>query len=154
MKQIAIEALVKFPRAATIIREDFYIDDLLTGANTLEEAVELRTQVSTLLESRKFPLRKWRSNNSRILQHIKDSGKTDDLLVLDEQASSKTLGVLWDSKEDVLLFRINSPEADQVSKRKILSVIAQIYDPLGVLGPVLVNKAHHAKLMKAQDRMG
>jgi len=84
MKQIAIEALEKFPRAATIIRDDFYMDDLLTRANTLEEAVELRTQVSTLLESGKFPLRKWRSNDLRILQHIKDSGKTDDLLILDE----------------------------------------------------------------------
>lgn len=139
LKQTSKEAKVKFPRAADAIKDDFYMDDFLSGADALKEAIELQKQVTAILEAGKFPLRKWRANDPRILQHIKDSGKTDDLLVLDEEASSKTLGVLWDSKKDVLLFRINSPEADQVSKRQILSSIAQIYDPLGVLGPVIVN---------------
>jgi len=48
--------------AADIITRDIYVDDLLTGAETAEQAVLLKTQIRRLLSSGGFNLRKWVSN--------------------------------------------------------------------------------------------
>ncbi|KAJ8941096.1 hypothetical protein NQ318_019101 [Aromia moschata] len=57
-------------RAANIIRSDFYVDDLLSGADTREEAIELCKQISECLQGGCFNLRKWRSNDPSILQNV------------------------------------------------------------------------------------
>ncbi|XP_055622175.1 uncharacterized protein LOC129765771 [Toxorhynchites rutilus septentrionalis] len=59
-----------FPMAKKAVLEDFYVDDLISGASTPEEAVELRRQLSAMLQSAGFPLRKWASNSSAVLAEI------------------------------------------------------------------------------------
>lgn len=49
MMELAQEAEQQWPEVARIIRQDFYVDDLLTGANTKEEAKELAHKVSHVL---------------------------------------------------------------------------------------------------------
>ncbi|XP_076384171.1 uncharacterized protein LOC143262190 [Megalopta genalis] len=49
--QLADDEQADFPRAATTIRRDLYVDDLLTGANTHEEAKNLRDEIMELLNS-------------------------------------------------------------------------------------------------------
>lgn len=117
---------------------DCYIDDVLSGANSISEAIQLQNELTTLLESGKFNFRKWRANNQEILQNIANSGRTDDLLILNSKESFKTLGLLWNCHDDTLQFSINIPDITKVTKRRILSAIAQIYDPLGILGPVII----------------
>lgn len=41
VKQLCIDEAARFPEAARIIGEDSYIDDVLTGAETLEQAIQL-----------------------------------------------------------------------------------------------------------------
>lgn len=50
----------------------------------------------------------------------------------------KTLGLLWDSSKDTLQYAVNLTESSKPIKRSILSQIARIYDPLGLIGPVLI----------------
>lgn len=53
--------------------------------------------------------------------------------------STKTLGMIWAVERDI--FRFDSTglkRSDIISKRSILSTIACLYDPLGLLGPVLL----------------
>lgn len=52
----------QFPKGAIIARKDFYMDDLITGADSLEEASTIRDQVAALLQRGGFVLRKWASN--------------------------------------------------------------------------------------------
>jgi len=56
--------------AAEIITRDIYVDDLLTGAETSEQAVALRTQIARLLSSGGFNLRKWASNYPHLIGPI------------------------------------------------------------------------------------
>ncbi|XP_062538820.1 uncharacterized protein LOC134207118 [Armigeres subalbatus] len=46
------------PKAVEAVVEDFYVDDLLTGEDNLASAVEKRRQISTMLESAGFSLKK------------------------------------------------------------------------------------------------
>ncbi|XP_072395228.1 uncharacterized protein [Diabrotica undecimpunctata] len=44
-------------RFSNIILHDFYIDDLLTGAETVNEIIQIKKQITSLLLSYGFPLR-------------------------------------------------------------------------------------------------
>ncbi|XP_011170390.1 uncharacterized protein LOC105203311 [Solenopsis invicta] len=58
------------------------MDDVLTGSDKLEEAISLQRQLTDLLAKGQFPLRKWRSNDDRILKHLAQEGITEELLVI------------------------------------------------------------------------
>lgn len=46
LRQLGEDNLKKFPLAASAIIRDFYVDDLLTGTNTIEKAQELKHQIT------------------------------------------------------------------------------------------------------------
>jgi hypothetical protein len=51
---------------------------------------------------------------------------------------SKTLGLLWDTNRDCFRYSSHLPATKKVTKRSILSISSQIFDPLGLLSPVTV----------------
>lgn len=54
--------------------------------------------------------------------------------------TKKTLGVYWQARSDRLQYVINvkSEPYYSVTKRFILSVVSQIFDPLGLVGPLTI----------------
>ncbi|UYV62058.1 HSPB6 [Cordylochernes scorpioides] len=70
LHQIAHEVQVSNPRISKIIREDFYVDDLLTGCPTVENAKGLMQQLIAVLGSGGFVLRKWVSNETSIIEDL------------------------------------------------------------------------------------
>ena len=51
----------------------------------------------------------------------------------------KTLGVLWKSKEDVFTFQLAAPTYDDnLTKRKVISLMSKIFDPLQILAPYTI----------------
>ena len=52
----------------------------------------------------------------------------------------KILGIQWDLKEDNLeiKFPMSKPE-NKITRRKVLEVMASLFDPLGLVSPRLVN---------------
>ena len=55
----------------------------------------------------------------------------------------KVLGICWDTKEDTLEIDLQKVEqktaTERATKRSILSSLAIIYDPLGIVSPVAIN---------------
>ena len=49
LRQLADDHQLEFPRAAQLISTDFYVDDCLSGANSVKEAVSLRVELNSLL---------------------------------------------------------------------------------------------------------
>lgn len=121
------------------IRRDFYVDDYLGGGNTIEETIQLSKGVSSILKSAQFNLRKWNSNCPEIIKNISvNSEPITKELNLDHNSSSKTLGIYWQNDTDILSFSINILLKAKITKRHILSVISQIFDPLGLIGPCII----------------
>lgn len=135
IKQIGLECQDK--KAAEAILHDFYVDDLLTGTDVFEEAQMLRHKVTDALASACMPLRKWKSNEPSLI-----SESTDESYFEFHQPGdtcSKTLGLSWRTDTDDLFFPIKVPDCTVNTKRGMLAVIAQIYDPLGLLAPCVVS---------------
>lgn len=123
------------------IKRDFYVDDYLSGGNTEESVIQTCKEVISTLSSAQFNLRKFKSNSNYIIQQITNEKCDTNILNLSKTnptVSAKTLGVCWQCDLDTLSFSININLRDKVTKRHILSVISQIFDPLGLVGPSII----------------
>lgn len=119
----------------TIIQKDFYVDDLITGADNEEQLQYIQISVSSALNAACFPLRKYKSNLPTLFQN--SDLNTQEKLTLSE--SSSTLGIGWDPSTDTINFPTNfSPCSGEVTKRSILSNAFRIFDPLGILSPCII----------------
>ncbi|XP_043259316.1 uncharacterized protein LOC122401314 [Colletes gigas] len=135
LHQLADDEGHKFPLAAISLKNDFYVDDLLSGANTIQEALELKRQVTQILKLGGFELHKWASNKSEVIARANNDEAQAICL---NTESRKLLGIHWDSIGDAITYSVKPFAAKKHStKRTILSQIAQLFDPLGLLGPVI-----------------
>ncbi|XP_062713737.1 uncharacterized protein LOC115269020 [Aedes albopictus] len=133
-----------YPIASRIVKEETYMDDVLSGADSVEEAIEAQRQLQQLLQQGGFPIHKWCSNSEEFLEHIPEEDREKKLPMEERGVNEaiKVLGLLWDPGADTL-FIANHPkpsaEADQqVTKRTMYSEIAKFFDPLGLVSPVIV----------------
>ena len=58
------------PNTANVILNDFWVDDLLSGADTLEEACVLQDNLIETLNKNCLPLRKWSSNEPQLVTRL------------------------------------------------------------------------------------
>ncbi|XP_078051418.1 uncharacterized protein LOC144477563, partial [Augochlora pura] len=136
LNQIGRGCARSFPHASKVIQRDFYVDDLLTGCEELEEALELRRSLETILGESGFPLRKWASNDPRLVESGADDAQGLKFRSLDREP--KTLGLLWSMSNDELGYCVESIASSRITKRRVLAEIAQIFDPLGLIAPVII----------------
>lgn len=135
-----------YPVAAKLSNTVLYVYDLLTGATTIEQAQTICSEVTELLAQGLFNIKKLRTNEPKTLQQSENQ-ECDDFYKINKEDVQKTLGLYWNSKNDQLLFTVTDIKLPLIlTKRHILSSIAQIYDPLGLIGPVLTS----AKLIMQQ----
>ena len=121
-----------------VLQRDFYVDDALTGADTKEEVLSIRKELTDFLQSGGFNIGGWASNVSDILRGLSEQDKCQKLQLGDSQ-TIKTLGVYWDSQVDAILYSVDTlADLPRVTKRSISSAIARIYDLLGLLAPVII----------------
>ncbi|GFY65882.1 DUF1758 domain-containing protein [Trichonephila inaurata madagascariensis] len=64
LTQLALER-EKYPLASYATLHHFYVDDLLSGATTEKEAVELVWQLKEMMRKGGFNLQKWQSNSDQ-----------------------------------------------------------------------------------------
>ncbi|XP_022814033.1 uncharacterized protein LOC111347879 [Spodoptera litura] len=70
MQQVAYDEGIKYPFAAERVLKDYYMDDLMTGCDTIEEGMQIYNQMNELLAKAGFTLQKWSSNNSELLEKM------------------------------------------------------------------------------------
>lgn len=129
----------KFPLAALAMRENTYVDDIIAGADNVEQLVELKKQLIELLKLGNFVLHKWTSNNMDILCDIPIGQQYFEDIDFNKDNVIKTLGIKYEILSDSLSFSCPlNTNSQQNTKRKVLSFIGKIYDPLGLISPVVV----------------
>ncbi|UYV79458.1 hypothetical protein LAZ67_17002687 [Cordylochernes scorpioides] len=140
LQQLAEDEGHNYPEASRATLNDFYVDDLLTGAQTIAETKELIDQLKDLMKKGGFHLRKWNSNCHEIVSHVEEINE-ERKINLEKGAISKILGIVWDHLQDTFRVNITLPE-EVVTKRDLLSNIARIFDPIGFLSPTTVAMAN------------
>lgn len=137
LQKIAEDYQDQYPDACKVIKSDFYVDDLLSGANDVQGALKLQRELRCILKAGGFTLRKWTSNCQELLDEIPENQKEMGNVEISD-TSFKTLGLHWTPSDDTLSYKVNLPLETVLSKRRLLSDASMIFDPLGLLQPSII----------------
>ena len=112
-------------------------------------------KASERLEDGGFKLRKWLTNNTELRDLIKCSQNSDHNLSNDqatyakvmlggtEPGGEKVLGLHWNCETDMFSFQfvefIEKAKGLIMTKRNLLSLLSGLYDPLGIISPIVVS---------------
>ncbi|GFY72265.1 integrase catalytic domain-containing protein [Trichonephila inaurata madagascariensis] len=136
LTQLALDERERYPLASFATLHHFYVDDLLSGAATEKEAVELVWQLKEMMRKGGFNLRKRQSNSETVIKEVPEN---QNLKVVQNDEEIKILGIQWNPKSDFFSFSVSLQEQKcAYSKREVLSEIARVFDPLGLLSPCVV----------------
>lgn len=140
LQQIAVDEGMECPEVAEKVKSDFYVDDLLSGCQTVEEGKKIFNDMTNLLSKGGFELQKWVTNDKDLAAIVMDQQEIQDGKVdirMDEVV--KVLGLSWDKGSDAFHYSVQPPVLQHpVTKRKVVSNISRLFDPLGWVTPCIV----------------
>ncbi|XP_076060326.1 uncharacterized protein LOC143036654 [Oratosquilla oratoria] len=122
-----------------IVLNNFYVDDMLVSSDDINELIDNCNNVIDLCSKGGFNLTKFNSNSREVLKNILKDKCSDNIekFIEDEEVVQKTLGLNWSLGKDEMSISINIDEIPR-TKRELLAVIGKIYDPLGMVAPVVL----------------
>ena len=139
------------PEAVQHIRSSFYVDDLLAGAPSVEEALKLHADLREILGKGGFNLCKWRSSSPSVMRgihtNLHESLPVKEVTEHQTCNYPKALGLVWNSHTDCMSPSIKEPESNAPTKRGVVSNVSKTFDVLGWISPaVLVMKLLYQQL--------
>lgn len=120
-----------------------YVDDIISGADNIDEAFELYTQAKEIFRKGGFNLRKFLSNCQPLQMRVDAAEQLPEATESEgKRAPVKVLGVSWNSSDDTLAFDLSELSSMAMelhpTKRNVVSLVGRFYDPLGYLSPVTI----------------
>ena len=112
----------------------FYVDDLVDSVNTNQEAINIKECAESALDAGSMRLRKWNSNNITIRSLFSEDNE-------DTSESEVVLGLCWNTRTDKIKLnftRILDKLSEKHSKSELYSVLAQLFDPMGLVSPYVL----------------
>jgi len=76
LQRLAEEEHKNYANACRANRQDFYMDNFLTGADTIENTLKLRNDIIAVLKTTGLELRKWSSNVTKLLRGVSKTQST------------------------------------------------------------------------------
>ena len=141
---VAIFALNKSaednPQLHQLVQSSFYMDDLFWSSFSTDEVVKTAKSVEKQLSTGGFVLSKWKSNRESVIRSWPLEERAKELKALGSDLSGrlpvvKALGVAWDCSRDTFTFESRKLDEQVTTVASVLSVLASIYDPLGIIAP-------------------
>ena len=118
---------------AAKLKDDIYVDNLITGTDSVEETVKLYHTAKTIFKEASMNLREWSTNSQQVNQIIdfKDRASCDNV---------KVLGYTWNVENDCIGLKgpTSALESASPTKRNVLREFASVFDPMGLVSPVVL----------------
>ncbi|XP_046551822.1 uncharacterized protein LOC124261551 [Haliotis rubra] len=128
-------------QVAQTIERNFYVDDCLKSVESDECASDLIKNVKLACADGGFNLTKFTSSSKMVLSSIPQEHRSKEIqavdLSRDDIPMERALGLQWDTKLDCFKYTVDLPEKP-FTRRGILSMVSSLYDPLGLVAPVLL----------------
>ena len=126
---------------ANFLRNDFYVDDGLKSVKTKEDATHLITKSQAICARAGLRLHKFASNSVEVLEAVPIDDRAKEIKDLDLRHDTlpiqRSLGTCWCMESDTFKFRITLKDKP-FTRRGILSTVSSVYDPLGIVSPVVL----------------
>ena len=130
---------------AETLRNKFYVYDMLKSVSNEQSAIKLIQGVRKIFDDGGFHLTKFFSNNKQVLASIPEDERRKGVLEQDLEfgmlPTEKALGIYWNTEEDNIGFEVRLKDKPN-TKRGMLSVVNSIYDPPGLVSPIILEGRH------------
>ena len=136
LKKTAEESADVHPEAADVLKHNTYMDDICESRKTTDEARKITREIDEVLATGRFSVKEWISNRDE----RKDGPQQErDVASTNEKGSTeKVLGLEWNPESDKLKLHTKelhqqkeNKKPERLTKRSVLSRVAQIFDPVG-----------------------
>lgn len=134
LNYIADVNATKFPETSVAIKTSIYVDDVAISCDDTKTAQKIRDELRKIFGNSHFPTRKWSSNTPELLRDMPNC----DVETIEDSESIKTVGLLWNPHHDEVTFSFKISDSVPSTKAELLSEIASMHDPLGLVGPVIL----------------
>ncbi|XP_043232395.1 uncharacterized protein LOC122386819 [Amphibalanus amphitrite] len=136
--------------AADFVRHNFYVDDGLISVPDADTAARLAMDTIHLCADGGFKLNKFVSNDPSVVASLPPDSVSKAMTSVDVSLHHPTyeqaLGLKWNTETDTL--HINVDLADKpITRRGILSTVSSLYDPVGLISPVILKGKQFVKLL-------
>jgi hypothetical protein len=139
LKEQAKKAAEQHPTASQVIQNYTYMDDVMSSFETTLIARQMRDELQTVVGPAGFSIRKWGSNSGAVLEGLNEDEKASGVKIKENELPSvKTLGVWWDAEADTFTYSVKLETHSIKTKRKLLSIVASIFDPFQFLAPIVI----------------
>ena len=139
LHQVGIDNLANAdPDVLSCLKRNFYVDEFLKSFHNKDDALCIIAQLTASLERGGFHLTKFSSSHPQILSLLPDSDLSSAMLDLNlDTAETKVLGLIWNPTLDKLEVKVKV-KYKPITRRGILSMISQLFDPIGFLQPFIL----------------
>ena len=137
MRKVLVDQQVEDEFVVDVVNRSFYVDDCLRSVSSVDEAKKIVEDVKHVLQEGGFNLTKFVTNDEEVLKMIKEEDRAKEIKEFGEEVVSKALGIRWEVGEDVFKIKVDVKE-QEVTRKSMLSVVASMYDPLGLVSPCII----------------
>lgn len=146
----AVEWQERYPAAARAIIVDHYMDDCIVSLDSIDEAAKLAAEIYYIHRHAGFEMRAWASNEPSALSLLPKESLVEvpvashdvDVDLGHLTTPVRTLGLIWQPVADTIGFNTgiskNCALPNKFTKREVLAHVMRVFDPLGILAPVVV----------------
>ncbi|XP_065172745.1 uncharacterized protein, partial [Atheta coriaria] len=107
-QQLLIDDDNKYPLALPALTWGRYVDDIVGGADTVDEAKAQIAQIIDLSMAGGFPIQKWNSNHPDVLSDVPPAKRLEALFKpMHENYTVHALGLAWQPSADTFYFTID-----------------------------------------------
>ncbi|XP_064482898.1 uncharacterized protein LOC135395733 [Ornithodoros turicata] len=134
LQSLALEC----PWTTSKLRDNFYVDDLVTGADDYPQALQLFKRTIQIFDKAGLPVRKWITNEPALQKQFEEQGLSRATTL-----SVNVLVVTWRTTTDDLCCALSSVseflKSSPCTKRQVLRAVSRIFDPFGFLVPFTIS---------------
>ena len=118
--------------------EQFYVDDGLSCADSVEDAVRVLKDTVDALSKSNIRLHKICSSSPDVVNAFPESERAlSSSIDLKESSNQSALGLTWDVVRDCIVIRSEVPDRC-FTRRGVLATVNAVFDPLGISAPVVL----------------
>ena len=110
-----------------------YVDNFMKTYENLDKMFEEYPVINEIFNDAHMPLQEWISNNVNFNKFV---GAEE--LIKTKEGIFSVLGILWNIHSDMLSIRPCKIVKSTITKRSILSCVSSVFDPLGLVSPVVI----------------
>jgi hypothetical protein len=129
----------KSPETVREIEKSLYVDDLISGATTTNDAKLLKVEATEIFEDAAFQQVAFERSYCTLESNQHEGELSDQTFAKQlrqaDNGNCSLLGLAWNKNKDTISTPISNEEVP-TTKRGVLTKVAKIYDPLGLASPL------------------